>query len=80
MKLYKLIPQSRCFSYFSVAASVYILLMIISFIKTESFGSDVDERLGVAYEFKIHVDPGKEDCFFQHVHPHSSLYVAFQVS
>ena len=48
--------------------------------KSESFGTDVDERLGVAYEFKIHVDPGKEDCFFQQVHAHSSLYVAFQVS
>ena len=53
--------------------------MVLPFIKSESFGTDVDERLGVAYEFKIHVDPGKEDCFFQQVHPHSSLYVAFQV-
>lgn len=55
------------------------LLFLVGLARGDSY-SDIDERLGVAFEFKVHVDPGKEDCFYQHVQPQSSLYVAFQVS
>lgn len=41
--------------------------------------AEYEERLGVAYEFKIHVDAGREECFYQNVQPGSSLFVAFQV-
>jgi len=34
---------------------------------------------GVAMDYKVHVDAGKEDCYYQYVHPGSTLYVAFQV-
>ncbi|GAB6018438.1 hypothetical protein CHUAL_000146 [Chamberlinius hualienensis] len=34
---------------------------------------------GVAFEVKVHVDAGKEDCFYQSVDPKASLYIAFQV-
>ncbi|KAJ6219315.1 hypothetical protein RDWZM_005127 [Blomia tropicalis] len=37
------------------------------------------QNLGTAFEFKIHIDAGKEDCFYQMVEPGSSLYVAFHV-
>ncbi|BET03328.1 emp24/gp25L/p24 family/GOLD [Nesidiocoris tenuis] len=30
-------------------------------------------------DYKIHVDPGKEDCFFQYVNPSATFYVSFQV-
>jgi len=30
-------------------------------------------------DYKVHVDAGKEDCYFQYVHPGATLYVAFQV-
>lgn len=55
-----------------------LILFIISYVSGESFSPD-NERLGVAYEFKVHLDAGKEDCFYQYVRAHSSLYVAFQV-
>jgi len=34
---------------------------------------------GVAMDYKVHIDAGKEDCYYQYVHPGSTLYVAFQV-
>lgn len=34
---------------------------------------------GVAYEFKLHIDAGKEDCFYQAVEPSANFFVAFQV-
>ncbi|OTF73313.1 transmembrane emp24 domain-containing protein 1-like protein, partial [Euroglyphus maynei] len=37
------------------------------------------ENLGTAFEFKIHIDAGKEDCFYQYIEQGSSLYIAFQV-
>lgn len=47
------------------------------------YGENIDglgsSDLGTAYEFKIHIDAGKEDCYYQYVDAGSSLYVAFQV-
>lgn len=33
----------------------------------------------VAMDYKVHVDPGKEDCYFQYVNPSATFYVSFQV-
>lgn len=34
---------------------------------------------GIAMEYKIHVDAGKEDCYWQYVHPKATIYVNMQV-
>lgn len=34
----------------------------------------------VAMDYKVHIDAGKEDCYFQYVQPGASLYVSFQVN
>nr|ACO11107.1 Transmembrane emp24 domain-containing protein 5 precursor [Caligus rogercresseyi] len=34
---------------------------------------------GVAMEYKVHVDAGKEDCYWQYVHPGATFYVSYQV-
>ncbi|CAB0028770.1 unnamed protein product [Trichogramma brassicae] len=33
----------------------------------------------VAMDYKVHIDPGKEDCYFQYVNPSATFYVSFQV-
>lgn len=33
----------------------------------------------VAMDYKIHVDAGKEDCYYQYVNPSATFYVSFQV-
>ncbi|XP_022917635.1 transmembrane emp24 domain-containing protein A [Onthophagus taurus] len=33
----------------------------------------------VAMDYKVHVEPGKEDCYFQYVNPGATFYVSFQV-
>jgi len=38
-----------------------------------------DDAPGIAMDYKIHVDAGKEDCYYQYVHPGATLYVGFQV-
>jgi hypothetical protein len=61
---------------------VFILLLTIysSEVNPESYSStNFEEKLGIAYEFKIHIDAGREDCFYQNIQHSSSLYVAFQV-
>jgi hypothetical protein len=58
--------------------AILICTTLLSVAQSDSY-SAFDERLGVAYEFKVHVDSGKEDCFYQQIQPQSSLYVAFQV-
>lgn len=34
----------------------------------------------VAMDYKVHIDPGKEDCYFQYVNPGATFYVSFQVN
>ena len=34
----------------------------------------------VAMDYKVHIDAGKEDCYFQYVNPGATFYVSFQVS
>jgi len=44
-----------------------------------SAGNWVDTAPGIAMEYKVHVDAGKEDCYWQYVHPGATLYVSYQV-
>lgn len=39
----------------------------------------LDSAPGIAMEYKVHVDAGKEDCYWQYVHPAATLYVSYQV-
>lgn len=39
----------------------------------------LDAAPGVAMEYKVHVDAGKEDCYYQYVHTGATLYVSYQV-
>ncbi len=39
----------------------------------------MDDAPGVAMEYKVHVDAGKEDCYWQYVHPGATLFVSAQV-
>ncbi|KAG8037512.1 hypothetical protein G9C98_005722 [Cotesia typhae] len=33
----------------------------------------------VAMDYKVHIDAGKEDCYFQYVNPGATFFVSFQV-
>uniref|UniRef100_A0A1W7RAL6 Transmembrane emp24 domain-containing protein 6 n=1 Tax=Hadrurus spadix TaxID=141984 RepID=A0A1W7RAL6_9SCOR len=57
---------------------VYVILaFVLTLCKSDSYIFDKD--LGIAFEFKVHVDAGKEECFYQYVYSGSTLFVAFQV-
>ena len=40
---------------------------------------DDPDAPAVAMEYKVHVDPGKEECYYQYVQRTATLYVSFQV-
>ena len=50
-------------------------------VNSENFSPELNaQNLGTAFEFKIHIDAGKEDCFFQMIETNASFYAAFHVS
>ncbi len=50
-------------------------------VNSETFNAELNsQNLGTAFEFKIHLDAGKEDCYYQMVESGASFYVAFHVS
>lgn len=42
-------------------------------------GNWLDSAPGIAMEYKVHVEAGKEDCYWQYVHKGATLYVSYQV-
>ncbi|XP_060528217.1 transmembrane emp24 domain-containing protein B [Cylas formicarius] len=46
---------------------------------TEAPGQWYENLPAVAMDYKVHIDPGKEDCYFQYVNPGATFYVSFQV-
>lgn len=62
-----------------------VVLVILNFsmfmVNSETFNAELNsQNLGTAFEFKIHLDAGKEDCYYQNVESGASFYVAFHVS
>lgn len=54
------------------------LLLVLKFVScNDELYNDVP---GVAMEYKVHIDAGKEDCYWQYVHPQATIYVNMQVN
>ena len=43
------------------------------------FDENADDAPAVAMEYKVHVYPGKEECYYQFVQQGATIYVSFQV-
>nr|CAG4652058.1 EOG090X0AV2 [Triops cancriformis] len=41
--------------------------------------NNLEASPGIAMEYKVHVDPGREECYYQSVQPGATIYVSFQV-
>lgn len=67
---------------FSLAVFLMVLLNFdMLMVNSETFNAELNsQNLGTAFEFKIHLDAGKEDCYYQMVESGASFYVAFHVS
>lgn len=69
--------MSRTFFYF-----IILFFILCFFIQTNTQETTVPwyENLpAVAMDYKVHIDPGKEDCYYQYVNPGAAFYVSFQV-
>ena len=65
-----------------VALNLLAMLSVSAVIEGDSDldGANwLDGAPGVAMEYKVHVDAGKEDCYYQYVHEGATLYVSQQV-
>lgn len=65
------------------ATLYFILTLLPYFIRicdSETTVPWYESLPAVAMDYKVHIDPGKEDCYFQYVNPGATFYVSFQVS
>ena len=64
-----------------IGEPVVLLSFVLIFLtRTISQEMNFDDVPGVAMEYRVHVDAGKEDCYYQYVHPGASLFISFWVS
>lgn len=70
----------------SLAIIGFLLAILISLDSIGDVSAQIEaqpwyESLpAVAMDYKIHLDAGKEDCYYQYVQPGATLYVSFQAS
>ncbi|CAG0896230.1 unnamed protein product, partial [Darwinula stevensoni] len=57
----------------------FIFILVQYVFSTYGEALDFDEAPGIAMEYRVHVDAGKEDCYYQYVHPGASLYISLWV-
>lgn len=64
------------------AFATYLIILLSNFIilDAQSTVPWYENLPAVAMDYKVHIDPGKEDCYFQYVQPGATFYVSFQVS
>lgn len=57
----------------------FILCVVKISLATEPTVPWYENLPAVAMDYKVHIDPGKEDCYYQYVNPGATFYVSFQV-
>lgn len=55
-------------------------VLALALIAPLADGFSYENLPAVAMDYKVHIDAGKEDCYFQYVNPGATFYVSFQVS
>lgn len=64
----------------TLIATYLIILSNLVLLDAQSTVPWYENLPAVAMDYKVHIDPGKEDCYFQYVQPGATFYVSFQVS
>lgn len=59
--------------------TIILILIPFQYIDGVNDMNWLESAPGVAMEYKVHVDAGKEDCYWQFVHPGATFYVSYQV-
>lgn len=69
-------------AYVNMKGCVLSLLTFVLFLdfSVEEEANWFENLPAVAMDYKVHIDPGKEDCYFQYVNPGATFYASFQVS
>ena len=64
-----------------LSLSVLIIICLINNVNCQDAARPWYETLpAVAMDYKVHIDAGKEDCYWQYCQPGATFYVSFQVS
>lgn len=60
-------------------ATYFLLFCNFLVLNAQSTPPWYEDLPAVAMDYKVHIDPAKEDCYFQYVNPGATFYVSFQV-
>lgn len=66
-------------SLFVQLGSVLLGVLTLALIAPPADSFSYEDLPAVAMDYKVHIDAGKEDCYFQYVNAGATFYVSFQV-
>lgn len=59
---------------------LFLLLNLIKNAYSDAPAPWYENLPAVTMDYKVHLDPGKEDCYFQYVQPGATFYASYQVT
>lgn len=69
----------RTWHTFFVLVLIFTILSIVGDVLSTSPGPWYENLPAVTMDYKVHIDAGKEDCYFQYVQPGATFYASYQV-
>ncbi|CAG9835245.1 unnamed protein product [Diabrotica balteata] len=57
----------------------FVILCFLQYSVQQATPPWYENLPAVAMDYKVYINPGKEDCYFQYVNPGATFYVSFQV-
>lgn len=59
--------------------TIFTVLSLVGDVSSTSAAPWYEDLPAVTMDYKVHIDAGKEDCYFQYVNPGATLYASYQV-
>ncbi|XP_063620005.1 transmembrane emp24 domain-containing protein 5 [Cydia splendana] len=69
----------RTWHMFTVITLIFTILSLVGDVNTSSPAPWYENLPAVTMDYKVHIDAGKEDCYFQYVQPGATFYASYQV-
>lgn len=69
----------RTWHMFTVITVIFTILSLVGDVSSTSAAPWYENLPAVTMDYKVHIDAGKEDCYFQYVQPGATFYASYQV-
>lgn len=69
----------RTWHMFTLLTIIFTILSLVGDVFSSTAAPWYENLPAVTMDYKVHIDAGKEDCYYQFVQPGATFYASYQV-